>query len=321
MNYLFVFLLVSISFSVFCEEKGVIEPYKIESENYDESIPKGKFKISGIVYYGFGKNKEILVGAKISTSTFNGTMSDFDGKFSLLISDTAKIVEVSYVGIGKLSLDFSKFRNGKHYLLSIFCYEVQDFSLKPVIYAYSEKEIEASIELNYAGNLTFTYPEINDNKWNFKTKKDGTISFENGKNYPYLFYEGLLSEKLHFKQKNGKYFGNIVQQDSLIPFLETTLINLGLNEKEQADFITFWGPKMTVFENVFVQILIDEDYDQIAILKINPKPDNIRRIYLIYSEIKDKKSFFYETQNFYTFNRNGFTVLEWGGSELNKLDL
>ena len=316
MNYLFTFLLVTISFTSFCAEKGFSQSYKIESENYDESIPKGKFKISGIVYYGYGKNKEVLGFAKISTSNFHGTLADIDGKFSLLISDTAKIVGVFFTGIESLTLDFSDFINGKHYVLSIYCIEAQDVTLKPVIYAYSEKEIDVSMELNYFGKLTFTYLQIENNKWQFKTKKDENLTDKKGKNYPYIFYEGLLNEKLRFSQEKGRYFGNIVKKDSIINFLEKTLSELAFNEKEQTDFISFWGPRMSSYEKVFVQFLIGEEYDKIATLKINPKPDNLRRIYLIFSEISDTNTIYLERQRFYPFNRSGFTVLEWGGSEI-----
>ncbi len=319
MNYLVTFLVLTISFTSFCKEKGFSQPYKIESENYDESIPKGKFKISGTVYYGYGKNKEVLGFAKISTSNFHGTLTDIDGKFSLLISDTAKIVGVFFAGIESLTLDFSDFINGKHYVLSIYCTEAFDVSLKPVIYAYSEKEIDVEMELNYFGKLTFTYPQIENNKWQFKTKNDGTLTDKKGKNYPYLFYEGLLSEKLKFSQEKGRYFGNIIKKDSIINFLEKTLSELAFNEKEQTDFITFWGPRMSSYEKVFVQFLIGEEYDKISSLKINPKPDNLRRIYIIFSEISDANSIDFECQKFYPIKRSGFTVLEWGGSEIKSI--
>jgi hypothetical protein len=316
MNYLASILFVLFSFTLFCKEKGTSPFYKIESEHFDETIPKDKFKISGIVYSGNGENKEILGFAKISTSNFHGTFTDFDGKFELLISDSATFIEISFVGIETVKLDFSKFKNRKQYVLSIYCLESQIITLKPIIYAYSEKEIDAKVELNYKGNLTFTYPQILNNCWEFKTKNDGNLSDKKGKNYPYLFYEGTLSEKLKFSQEKGRYFGNIVEKDSIINFLEKTLTDLALNEKEKTDFITFWGPRMSSHEFVFVQFLIDEEYDRIATLKIDPKPDNLRRIYLVFSEISDANSIHFERQKFYSFKRSGFTVLEWGGSEL-----
>ena len=43
--------------------------------------------------------------------------------------------------------------------------EAEQADLKPVIYLYPEQEEDVSVELDYVGDLTCTYPEYNG-KWN-----------------------------------------------------------------------------------------------------------------------------------------------------------
>ena len=91
---------------------------------------------------------------------------------------------------------------------------------------------------------------------------------------------------------------------------------MGLNTKEQTDFITFWGPKMVTQPQVFIQFWIDEDYDEVATLEIIPRPVSSKRIYIVYAPIEDDMLIQYEEQSFTPFTRKGFTVIEWGGSAL-----
>ena len=60
---------------------------------------------------------------------------------------------------------------------------------KPVIYLYPEQEIEVSVQLDYDGELTCTYPAYEDG-WSVTAQPDGTLTDEAGKQYSYLFWEG-----------------------------------------------------------------------------------------------------------------------------------
>ena len=89
-----------------------------------------------------------------------------------------------------------------------------------------------------------------------------------------------------------------------------------LNSTEKTDFITYWGPILERSEYALVQFIIDDDYnDKIAEMNIDPKPDALRRVYILCSEL-DNPTIGLELipQNFESFERKGFTVVEWGGS-------
>ena len=69
------------------------------------------------------------------------------------------------------------------------CQEVQeeqyDTAAKPVIYLYPEEETQVTVQLDYAGELTCTYPAYQDG-WTVTASPDGTLTDNQGHTYNYL---------------------------------------------------------------------------------------------------------------------------------------
>ena len=125
-------------------------------------------------------------------------------------------------------------------------------SAKPVIYLYPEQTEEVSVELEYDGDLTCTYPEYNGG-WQVTAYPDGTLTDqETGKTYNYLFWEGT--------DKN------------------------------------------------------EYDLTEHARLKISPEPDSILRVFMAYQPLDEPVDV--PEQELEPFVREGFTVVEWGGTEM-----
>ena len=174
---------------------------------------------------------------------------------------------------------------------------------KPVIYLYPQKEQEVNVKLDLDGKFTFTYPEYN-NGWNVTAKPDGTI-ISDGKEYSYLFWEGLMPTfKPDFKE------GFVVKGSDSAEFLRETLSQMGLTPKEYNEFIVYWAPKLQ--ENEYNKIYFaEDDYTDEAKLEINPKPDSILRVFMVYE--KADENTILPKQEIKPFERKGFTVVEWGG--------
>jgi hypothetical protein len=68
---------------------------------------------------------------------------------------------------------------------------------------------------------------------------------------------------------------------------------------------------MTGAPYFFVTFLGNKEMDAIAPLTIIPKPDSVIRILMDFSPLQ--KPIFVEGYEIKTPNRNGFTVVEWGG--------
>lgn len=183
---------------------------------------------------------------------------------------------------------------------------------KPVIYLYPEKETKVDVKLNVVGELAFTYPTYN-NGWNVTASPNGNINLE-GKDYNYLFWDSKMNAD-NLKPKNNEGF--LVSSDTLLSFLENSLSQMGLNSKESADFITFWYPRMQMNEKNYVSFLFNEDCNAYAELNISPKPDHIFRVGILWSNTQS--DIIPSPQKIENLNRNGFTVIEWGGTELQNM--
>ena len=183
---------------------------------------------------------------------------------------------------------------------------------KPVIYLYPEKDnTDVSVSLDIDGEFLALDPEFNiPNGWKVKANKDGNIIY-NDATYPYLFWEADLNFTVNM------YSGFCIKGKDTEKFLEETLPKLSLNEKETEDFIAYWAPKMS--SNSYNLISFQEDnYEAAAKLDIAPKPDSVIRVFMAYMPVDH-----YIKINEQKFDdipeRTGFTVVEWGGAELDSL--
>ncbi len=188
------------------------------------------------------------------------------------------------------------------------------YTYKPVIYVYPQTPIDVRIKLNVKGKLDFTYPAYN-NGWTFMAEPNGTIH-TNGKQYDYLFWDGQVTVNAADPKMQE---GFIVQKDSLVPFFENKLYAMGLSPREAQDFITFWCPLMDVNETNFVHFEFTKGYDQFAEIAITPKPDNLFRMFMVWSNANGLDAATIKPQQMEKANRSGFTVIEWGGAEAPEL--
>ena len=179
---------------------------------------------------------------------------------------------------------------------------------KPVIYLYPEETIDISVQLNFKNSeFTTIYPKFNEkNTWNVRAKPNGDILL-NGRTYPYLFWEA----KTYNPQETNEGF--IVTEENAEQFLEEKLELLGLNEKEKTDFITFWLPKLLKNKISLCSFQTKKFFDNFE-LNVTPKPDSMIRIFLTIKKLE--KPINVKEQKLESVERKGFTVIEWGGSNI-----
>lgn len=176
---------------------------------------------------------------------------------------------------------------------------------KPVIYLYPKTTTTISVQVSPKGGLTKSDPNY-ENGWNVVATPDSELTdVTSGKIYPYLFWEG----------RGGIYEtpkkGFVVDQSNIHTFLIEKLTKLGLNKKEQTDFIEFWEPKMIGSPYYFVTFLGTDDMNKIAPLTITPKPDTVIRILMDFTPLK--QPIHVDGYEIKTPTRDGYTVVEWGG--------
>ena len=186
-------------------------------------------------------------------------------------------------------------------------YDIQP--LKPVIYLYPVKIQDVFVNVKPVGKFTLTYPDIGQG-WKVRAKPNGELTI-NGENYNYLFWES--NQRYNSPLYQG-LTGFVVNGEQIIPFLEEKLTAAGLNSKEQADFITFWAPRILGNKSVFIHFDFNEACNKYASLEIKPKPDQLYRLFMTWAPING--DLVVKEQTILKMDRQGFHVIEWGGAKL-----
>ncbi len=182
---------------------------------------------------------------------------------------------------------------------------------KPVIYIYPEKKTDVIVKLdtkNMNGTLDISYPDYSSNGWSVTAHPDGKlIDKKTGKTHNYLFWEGTSLKQWKFDE------GFVVKGNESASFLEEKLSQMGLTDSESNDFIVYWLPQMAKNKYNLVKF-VNEEYNKDIPLNIQPKPESILRVYMIFKSIDSPVNI--PEQKLKSFQRKGFTVIEWGGSQI-----
>jgi hypothetical protein len=177
---------------------------------------------------------------------------------------------------------------------------------KPVIYLYPEEETRVSVSLTLDGTLTCTYPRYQDS-WQVTASPDGTLTDGSGREYYALFWEGELNAKYDLSR------GFCVKGEDSAAFLEKALEELGLTEREANEFILFWLPALE--KNPYNVISFQTDaYTDAARLDVSPAPDTVIRVFMTWQATDAFQEI--PPQTLTAPDRTGFTVVEWGGTEI-----
>ena len=180
---------------------------------------------------------------------------------------------------------------------------------KPVIYLYPETETDVHVELELSGGeLATTYPKY-QNGWDVTAYPDGTLlNKADGSHHRSLFWDAKISGIPFDVSKGFCIAGSDTER-----FLKETLTYMGLTEAEMNEFIVYWLPRME--QNPYNLIAFQGDaYTNAAKLNITPAPDSVLRIFMTFTPLEEAVDI--APQQLETFERSGFTVVEWGGSEL-----
>jgi antitoxin component YwqK of YwqJK toxin-antitoxin module len=278
---------------------GLNNDYDIYKDILDKSTYENVFKINGKPFTGQ------LVGLNYTPAPDSVKSFELDFKNGKLHGDIKLFEE--YFG---LTLH-EKFESGElTETVYVMNPEEMDGMAKPIIYFYPENTTELVVKLNIDGRLTHTYPKYED-EWKVTAHPDGTLFDENGKEYYALYWEGENDKPFTLNE------GAVVKGENTVAFLEESLETLGLNRREANEFIMYWMPQME--NNAYNLIHFSTaEYEEIAQLDIEPKPETIIRIMMVFQELDSPISIPEQDLQLIGKTRNGFTVVEWGGKKVNR---
>lgn len=194
--------------------------------------------------------------------------------------------------------------------VSLFMFSYFSRAKAPVIYLYPEEETDVNIRISLNGEIKTTYPLYDGTTgWNVTASPDGTLTDSSGKDYSFLFWEGDIEIRPDLSK------GFCVKGEDTAEFLERSLKQLGLSEVERDSFIMFWLPELESNEYNVITFQT-ASYESAVSMNITPEPDTVIRVNMLWYPLNSYVDM--EPQDLTALNpseREGFTVVEWGGEK------
>ena len=183
---------------------------------------------------------------------------------------------------------------------------------KPIIYIYPEQETLVSIKLGNKEDLICTYTEYNNDGWTVYAKPNGDLKdIKTGRNLYALYWEGIGTKVYDYTNPEE---GFVIEGENIAEFLEEKLEILGLNDREKEEFIVYWLPQMEKNKYNYIRFETKGEIEEEMPLGIDPKPDTVIRVLMDWKALDEKIEV--KEQKLEKTKRKGYTVVEWGGSEL-----
>lgn len=175
---------------------------------------------------------------------------------------------------------------------------------KPNIYIYNDSDDVILVKFKAPQLITTSIPEYGGG-WTVTSHKDGTLTTEDGSTYGYLFYESLTSKGI-FDTKEGFY----IEADDREDTFNSILSEYGFNSTEIEDFIQFWNVMLEEDRDYIMYPQYTETVNCAMEIDITPQPDTLVRMWFVFEEYSGQE---YETSMIIPFERDGYTIIEWGG--------
>ena len=298
----FIILLLLISFCTVVQATGFYENFEVN----DEPVNASGVTISVVLFFiqiicPLISIFLIIIEAynliKINIKKNDGDNEEFLKKMKLKYGNRLKFVIVLFLVI--------MFNMGIFTMIKKSAYIIA----KPIIYLYPEESQEISVKLGKEKNLTCTYPKY-ENEWKIFASPDGNlVDLKNGRNLYSLYWEGKSDYK-----NNEFENGFCVKGEDSAKFLEEKLKLLGLNDRETEEFIIYWLPRLESNKYNLIRFETAEEIEYNMPLNINPQPDTVIRVMMDFKSVNRYVEI--QEQEIITPERNGFVVVEWGGSSL-----
>lgn len=267
----------------------------------------GKDKINGFITGIENRNSK---EKKVPSTSIDFMITLTNGKLSGIYEDFSTNKKYIYINGKKLDYDL-KIKTEKEIII-----EAPEPMIvkKPIIYLYPKEKTDIEVQLNFVKNKLFTYPQIQNDTWKISADENGNIfDYNTKRDYYSLFWEIETYQELKINE------GNVVSNKELRPFLEESLEQLGLNDKELNEFMIFWLPELEKNKYNLIHFSLEE-YSETFPITITPQPDTFIRIFMAFTPL-DENNLTIKKQILPSKpKRDGFTVIEWGGMEVgNKL--
>ena len=261
-------------------------------------VCEGKF-----IDVGSKINPNLISYTHLATFILSSLSKKMNDKKDIFIT---KVIEVAFVFLVLIvycvvnnEFEYQSKKNGSN------GYET---TWKPIMYIYPKEEMNLNISFPESDKLMHTYPKYRDS-WNIHIDKNGNIyDYDTNRNYYALYWDEKDYAKENFDE------GFVVKGKDISKFLEEKLAILGFNDREINEFIIYWMPKMEDNEYNLIRFRTTDEVNESMPIEFSEEPDTLIRVIMDYKKL-DKKIEIKE-QKLDKQERVGFTIVEWGGREL-----
>ena len=176
---------------------------------------------------------------------------------------------------------------------------------KPAVYIYPEEagEFEVSLGLGRGVRLTTSDPAYGDG-WTVFVDSDGRIDDA----HDYLFYE------LGMPRPDLPAEGWCLDGERIGDELTALAGRCGLNAAESDAFVDYWADRLPDSSHWLAYPILDADLNRWATLDVSPVPDSVLRVWVFF--VPSEVGVALPEPVMPSFNREGTTVIEWGGGVL-----
>jgi len=205
---------------------------------------------------------------------------------------------------------------------------------KPVIYLYPTQPTKVTLQLANTSYFNVDIPNYS-NGWKVLANPNGVLkdlqpqdtncdkinyslfgseyakeSCKTGL-YPYIYWSGN-TENTFTPLVNS---GWVVDKSDLKNFLNAKMSKMGFNSKESNDMISYWLPEMLAKNQPYYRISFYQtsDMNKFIPLNVSPRPDTELRMFMDWAALNEKPSTPLAPEKLVNVQRNGFTLVEWGG--------
>jgi hypothetical protein len=184
---------------------------------------------------------------------------------------------------------------------------------KPVVYLYPEATTRVNVRLELDGALVAHYPALPRDGWTVTASPTGELVDETtGRHHRYLFWEGTSAG---FELDPAK--AHCVPGDEAAGFMEHACDRFALTDAECGDLVTYWLPKLASNPYSVIQFVDEPTYARYAALHVTPRPDTVIRPFMIFR--RSEQPVAVGAPELPQRTRRGFTVVEWGGADLDEV--
>jgi hypothetical protein len=248
----------------------------------------------------------------VGTGSFDAYYRVSDGPVPEAISECASSRIFNAVKSGQQKIIFSQKPGQKNLQLETFKVAQGDIAAwlspycKPAVYLYPKSQTFVNVKVESHLPLTYTLPLYPSGGWGVLADQNGLINYKNTF-YDYLYYETKIPDGEVPKPQEGF----VVKKGELKELFADILPKLGLNGKEERQFSEYWLDVLPESPYYFVGVVPQVDLNQLAQLAITPNPNTIIRVTLYFEALNSETNA--KEPTILTPQRNGFTVVEWGG--------